>query len=356
MNKTQEKNISITTNSNNNTNTKSLKDKENKEIEPKFSLKHKVLSNNKNIINNTNLIINDKSNNKKIINKNKPNSRYKRCIADSALFNYDMKLKNLNNSMNESDRKKKLSISSHTKSKSGTGSLIKFQGLHKNIFQIKNSNFIKINNIKSKGKKFKSISPKMQRRNMNNGFIKMKYKIVSKSQNRRKTNSKVKMNQKEKNQINLLMKNKKCNFNMNNICLAKPRTLQEKMDFILSKNILAFTKKIRKSPSPKMKSSIPSLIKNIINNTQGKLTDNSRKNNFMNKNSNNMNHNSSKDSKIKKKSPSPINFKILNSNNGNIVYNLYNSNTNTNPKCNNKKSILYINNNNINNYINDNLL
>ena len=196
----------------------------------------------------------------------------------------------------------------------------------------------------------------MQRRNMNNGFIKMKYKIVSKSQNRRKTNSKVKMNQKEKNQINLLMKNKKCNFNMNNICLAKPRTLQEKMDFILSKNIIALTQKLRKSKSPKLKTSRPSLISNLVINSQTKNFDSLRKNNFLNKNNNNtINRNSSKNSKSKKKSPSPIQFNLLNNNAGNILYNLYN--TNTNPNSNNKKSILYNNSNNfINNYINDNIL
>ena len=79
------------------------------------------------------------------------------------------------------------------------------------------------------------------------------------------------------------MKNKKCNFNMNNICLTKPRTLQEKMDFILSKNIIALTKKIRKSKSPKMKTSRPSLINNIVINSQTKNFDNFRKNNFINK-------------------------------------------------------------------------
>ena len=108
----------------------------------------------------------------------------------------------------------------------------------------------------------------------------MKYKLNSKSQNKSRSTSKGKMTKIEKNQINLLMKNKKCNFNMNNICLTKPRTLQEKMDFILSKNIIALTKKIRKSKSPKMKTSRPSLINNLVINSQTKNFDNLRKNIF----------------------------------------------------------------------------
>ena len=362
MNKTQEKNISITTNSNNNTKTNSIKEKEKKETEPKLSLKQMISKNNdftnlNNIINNLNLNLNGKNNNNNsriFNNKNKQNSRYKHFYDDSVHINYDLILKNFNNSMNESDRKRKLGISSHNKSRSGTNSLIKFQGLHKNIFSIINRNNTKSNNINSKAKKFKSISPKIQRRNMNNCCLKLKYKVKSKSQNRKRSNSKGSMNQKDKNQVNLLLKNKKSNLNMKNIYLAKPRTIQEKMDFIFSKNILALTKKIRKSPSPKMRLSRQSLIKNVAINTQGKIIDNPRKNNFLNKTNNNMNRNSSKDSKIKKKSFSPINFKILNSHNGNYIYNL--CNTNTNPNSNKQKSILYLNNNNINNYMNDNLL
>ena len=135
--------------------------------------------------------------------------------------------------------------------------------MHKNIFSIGRRNYIKSNNINGKAKKFKSISPKVQRRNVNNYSLKLKYKVKSKSQNRNRSNSKGNKSQKEKNQINLLLKNKKNNYNMNNIYLAKPRTLQEKMDFILSKNILALTKKIRKSPSPKMRMSRQNLIKKM---------------------------------------------------------------------------------------------
>ena len=359
--KTQEKNISITTNSNSNTNTKSIKDKENRELEPKLSLKQKVMSNNNyqnfnNILNNINLNLNDKNGIKIINNKNKQNSRYRHPNADSVHFNYDKILKNLNNSMTESEHKKKLSISSHTKSKSGTGSLIKFQGLHNNIFNIKNGTFIKTTNNCSKAKKFKSISPKIQRRNLNSGCLKLKCKNKSKSQNRSKTNSKSKNkngNNIDKNQINLLMKNKKSNcYGLNNISTSKPLTLQEKMDIILSKNIIALTKKLRKSPSPKMKVSRPSLIKNIIVNSQGKIVDNLRGNNFIN-NNNVIHNNVHSHSKSKKKSPSPIHFKILSGNNGNYVYSL--CNTNANQSSHNKKSIMYFN-NNINNYINDNLL
>ena len=360
--KTQEKNISITTNSNSNTNTKSIKDKDNKELEPKLSLKQKVMSNNNyqnfnNILNNINLNLNDKNGIKIINNKNKQNSRYRHPNADSVHFNYDKILKNLNNSMTESEHKKKLSISSHTKSKSGTGSLIKFQGLHNNIFNIKNGTFIKTTNNHSKTKKFKSISPKIQRRNLNSGCLKLKCKNKSKSQNRSKTNSKSKNkngNNIDKNQINLLMKNKKSNcYGLNNICTSKPLTLQEKMDIILSKNIIALTKKLRKSPSPKMKVSRPSLIKNIIVNSQGKIVDNLRGNNFIN-NNNAIHNNVHSHSKSKKKSPSPIHFKILSGTNGNYVYSL--CNTNANQSSNNKKSIMYFNNNNINNYINENLI
>ena len=258
--------------------------------------------------------------------------------------------------MTESDHKKKLSISSHTKSKSGTGSFIKFQGLHNNIFNIKNGTFIKTTNINRKAKKFKSISPKIQRRNLNSGCLKLKCKNKSKSQNRSKTNSKNKNkpgNNNDKNHINLLMKNKKSNYyNINNIYTSKPLTLEDKMDIILSKNIIALTKKLRKSPSPKMRISRPSLIKNIIANSQGKIVDNLRGNNFMS--NNNINRNISNHSKNKKKSPSPLHFKILNGNSGNYVYSL--CNTNSNQSSNNKKSILYFNNNNINSYINDNLL
>ena len=358
--KTQEKNISITTNSN--SNTKSIKDKENKDIDAKLPTKQKVISNNNfqnlnNILNNINFNLKEKNAIKNINNKNKQNSRYRHPNADSVHFNYDNILKNLNNSMTESDHKKKLSISSHTKSKSGTGSLIKFQGLHNNIFNIKNGTFIKAKNNNRKVKKFKSISPKIQRRNLNSGCLKLKYKNKSKSQNRSKTNSKSKNkaeNNTHMNQIHLLMKNRKSTncYNLNNIYTSKPLTIQERMDIILSKNIIALTKKLRKSPSPKMKVSRPSLIKNIIVNSQGKIVDNLRGNNFMS--NNNINHNVSNNSKSKKKSPSPIHFKILSGNNGNYVYSL--CNTNANQSSNNKKSIVYFNNNNINNYINDNLI
>ena len=357
VSKTQEKNISITTNSNSNTYTKSLKEKENKENEPKLSLKQKVSLNNNiqninNIINNLNFNINEKYSNKIANNNNKQNIRYKYANADSVHFDYDKILKNLNNSMVESDQKKKLNISSHKNSKSDICSFIKFQGLNSNIYNIKNGNFIIVNNNNRKTKKFKSISPKIQRRNLNNGYMKIKSKSKSKSQNRSKTNSKSKIklgNNTEKNQRNLLMKNKNINLNMNNIYTSKPRTLQEKMDFILSKNIIALTKKIRKSPSPKIRALRPSLIKNLIVNTQGKIIDNIRGNKFSNNNIHNINQ-----SKNKKKSPSPIHFKIINGNNANYIYNLCNTNANLNS--NNKKSILYFNNNNINNYINDNLL
>ena len=351
MNKTQEKDASITTFSNSNINTKIIKEKDSKGTDSKLTNKQIVsLNNNFKNINNIINSINKISNNNMIIqnkNKNKHNSRYKHYNVDSVHINYDVVLKNLNNSMNESEQRKKLRITPHVKSKSGTGSLIKFQGLHTNIFNIKNYNYIKANNLINRKKRFKSISPKIQRRNVNNGCLKIKNNFKSKSQNRSKTNSKGKNNRNEMNQINLLMKNKKCISNINNICLTKPKTLQEKMDFILSKNIIALTKKLRKSTSPKAKLTGPSIIKNVMINHPNKVVDNVRKNNFTNKN---LNRNSSKEnSKSKKKSLSPINFNILNNNN---AYNLYN--LNTNPNSNHKKFNFFQN--NINDYLNDNLL
>ena len=206
--------------------------------------------------------------------------------------------------MNESDQNKKLNISYHNKSKSGFNSSIKFPGLHCNIFNIKNGNFQRTNNNIGKVKNFKSISPKIQRRNLNNCALKMKYK--SKNQNRNKTNSKSKNKSADINikaQINLIMKRKKSKVNsnnMSNINISKPLTLEEKMDMIISKNIISLTKKLRKSSaSPKNSINGPLLIKNKIMNSQCKIIDNSRGNHFFN--NNNLNHNVVKNSKSRKK-------------------------------------------------------
>ena len=89
----------------------------------------------------------------------------------------------------------------------------------------------------------------------------MKYKI--KNQNRNKTNSKSKNKSSDINikaQINLIMKRKKSKVNsnnMSNINISKPLTLEEKMDMIISKNIISLTKKLRKSSaSPKINSKL----------------------------------------------------------------------------------------------------
>ena len=138
------------------------------------------------------------------------------------------------------------------------------------------------------------------------GCLKIRAKIKSQSQSRSKskTNSKGKNSnnniyKNEKNGVNLLLKNKN-NYNNYGIYTLKPKTIQEQMDYILTKNIIALTKKIRKSHSPKIKLSQPSYLKNVIN-----PQNNLRENNFIN--------NNSKNSKNKKKNPSPIPFKILNS-------------------------------------------
>ena len=93
--------------------------------------------------------------------------------------------------MTESDKKnQKLSIS-HNKSKSGMGSIIKFNSRDTNIINIKSGNILK-GSFHYK-KKYKSISPTIQRKNGHNTIIKEKNKIQikSKSQSRSKTKTKV---------------------------------------------------------------------------------------------------------------------------------------------------------------------
>ena len=230
--------------------------------------------------------------------------------------------------MTESNRKyKKLSVS-HNKSKSGSGSIIKFN-VQDNIFKIKSGNFMKGKYFK----KFKSISPTIQRRNYNNVIIKEKKK-KSKSQSRSKTKSKIHYNKNDLYELNNLIINGKYNNNSN-----KQKSFKEKMDSILSKNIIALTKKIRKSPSPKIRISRPTLIKTVFNNPQNKIGENLRQNlNYRN------NIYSNGAAGKKNKNPSPISFRI--SNNSNYIYN-------TNTNYNNKKLILCLNNNCHNN---DNLL
>ena len=278
-------------------------------------------------INNQNNIINAEKCNQIIVCKKNQNSRYKHPNADSINSNYN-NIKNLYTSVNESDKKnKKLSIS-HNKSKSGTGSLIKFHAQDNNIFNIKSGNL--------KGKKFKSISPTLQHRNFND-VMKEKNKIKGKSQS--KSKSKSKNNYKNDiNDINNLCNNGKYNSNTN-----KQKSFKEKMDMILSKNILALTKKIRKSPSPKLRIVKPSLLRNVINNPKDKITENLKHNNNF---GNNIICNGFIGRK-NKNSPSPLSFRISN-NNSNYACNFLTSNNN----CNNKRTIvdnlLLVNNKRIN--------
>ena len=211
--------------------------------------------------------------------------------------------------MSESDRKnKKLSVS-HNKSKSGTGSIIKFHAQDNNAFNIKSGNSVKGGNNYN-FKKFKSISPKIQRRNGNPGSSKEKTKVKCKSQSRSKTKSKNHFN-KNDNDLNNLIINGKYNNNSN-----KQKSFKEKMDSILSKNIIALTKKIRKSPSPKIRISRPTLIKTVFNNPQNKIGENLRQNlNYRN------NIYSNGAGGKKNKNPSPISFRI--SNNSNYIYNRF---------------------------------
>ena len=278
-------------------------------------------------INNQNNIINAEKCNQIIVCKKNQNSRYKHPNEDSINSNYN-NIKNLYTSVNESDKKnKKLSIS-HNKSKSGTGSLIKFHAQDNNIFNIKSGNL--------KGKKFKSISPTLQHRNFND-VMKEKNKIKGKSQS--KSKSKSKNNYKNDiNDINNLCNNGKYNSNTN-----KQKSFKEKMDMILSKNILALTKKIRKSPSPKLRIVKPSLLRNVINNPKDKITENLKHNNNF---GNNIICNGFIGRK-NKNSPSPLSFRISN-NNSNYACNFLTSNNN----CNNKRTIvdnlLLVNNKRIN--------
>ena len=285
-------------------------------------------------MNNINNIINEKCNHI-IVSKKNQNSRYnKHQNADNINinnFNNNSNINNLYNSMLESDKKnKKLSVS-HNKSKSGTGSIIKFHAQdNNNFFNVKSGNLIKGNN-NCNFKKFKSISPTLQRRNAINGGIKEKHKCKSKSQSRSKTKSRSRYNKNDINELNNLIINGKYNNNT-----SKQKSIKEKMDTILSKNIIALTKKTRKSPSPKIRISRPSLIKNIINNPQNKIIENIKHNNNCGSNI----YYNCVQRKKNKNSPSPLSFRI---------------NNYSNINCNNKKSIMYINNNYPNQNI-DNLL
>lgn len=213
--------------------------------------------------------------------------------------------------MTESDKKsQKLSIS-HNKSKSGMGSIIKFSSRDTNIINIKSGNILK--GSFHYNKKYKSISPTIQRKSGHNGVIKEKTKIQikSKSQSRSKTKTKSKYN--------------------NNT--SKQKSFKEKMDIILSKNIIALTKKTRKSPSPKIRISRPSFIKNVGNNLKDKIFENMR---FNNNFGNNIYYNGTM-SKKNKNSPSPLSFRNSN-NNTNSIYNSHTINNKENLVILNKKT------------------
>ena len=99
-----------------------------------------------------------------VVCKKCQNSRYKHSNIDSLSINNNIKY--LYNSMTESDKKsQKLSIS-HNKSKSGMGSIIKFNSRDTNIINIKSGNILK-GSFHYK-KKYKSISPTIQRKNGHN--------------------------------------------------------------------------------------------------------------------------------------------------------------------------------------------
>ena len=301
--------------------------------------KEDILNNNSN--KNTNLqIINNNSNNIKsknekcnhiIVTKKNQNSRYKHPNLDSVNINSN-NVKNIYCCITESNRKiKQLSVS-HNKSKSGSGSIIKFNIQDNNIFNIKSGNFLKGNNFK----KFKSISPTIQRRNYNNSIVKEK-KSKSKSQSRSKTKNKSRYNKNELNELNNLIMNGKYNINS-----SKQKSIKEKMDIILSKNIIALTKKVRKSPSPKIRISPPSLVKKLINSPQNKIRKSIKFNNCGNNN-----YYSGAHSRKNKNSPSPVSFHISNNNS------IYNTNllVNNNKKLVNRKKIIgnspkYLNNQN----------
>ena len=261
-----------------------------------------------------------------IVNKKNQNSRYTRHPNVDSANICNNNLKNLYSSLAESERNnKKLSIS-HNKSKSGTGSIIKFPVHDVNIFNVKSGNLIKMGNNYN-FKKFKSISPTIQRRNCNNLGIKEKSKKC-KSQSKSKSKNRSHFNKNDINELNYFIMNGKYNNNT-----GKQKSFKEKMESILSKNIIALTRKKRKSPSPKIRISRPSLIKNIISKNQKNLVDNKiYTNNF----GNNIYHNGAPGKKTKN-SPSPVSFRISN-NNTNIIYG-------TNSNNSNKKSILYLNNN-----------
>ena len=288
----------------------------------KNSMQNKVI-NKDNLINNNlkNKIIktsiNTKSNignsnekcNHIVVCKKCQNSRYKHSNIDSLSINNNIKY--LYNSMTESDKKsQKLSIS-HNKSKSGMGSIIKFNSRDTNIINIKSGNILK-GSFHYK-KKYKSISPTIQRKNGHNTIIKEKNKIQikSKSQSRSKTKTKSKYN--------------------NNT--SKQKSLKEKMDIILSKNIIALTKKTRKSPSPKIRISRPSFIKNVGNNLKDKIFENMRLNNNF---GNNIYYNGTM-TKKNKNSPSPLSFRNSN-NNTNSIYNSHTINNKDNLVILNKKT------------------
>jgi hypothetical protein len=121
-----------------------------------------------------------------------------------------------------------------------------------------------------------------------------------------------------------------CNKGKYNSNTNKQKSIKEKMDMILSKNILALTKKIRKSPSPKLRVVKPSLLRNIIYNQKDKVENAKHNNNF----GNNIICNGLI-SRKNKNSPSPLSFRFAN-NNSNNAFNFHTSINN----CNNKKAIV----------------
>jgi hypothetical protein len=184
------------------------------------------INNKENNNNHNDIIGSNEKYNHIIIKKNNKNSRYKNPNSD-LINNLYNNIRNLCNSITESDKKTKILSVSHNKSKSGSGSLIKYK--------IQNTNILNMKSVRNLMRR-KSISPTIKRKNWNSSSIKEKGKkiIKSKSQSRSKP------------------KNYKIN-------KSKQKSLKEKMDNILSKNIIALTKKVRKSQSPKIRNSRPSL-------------------------------------------------------------------------------------------------
>ena len=276
-------------------NNKNKIEKKNVDLSRKNSKEEKLDMNKINDLNNKD----DKCRQLKVMKKNH-NIRYIHQYSDLNNINFNL-IKLLYSSMGDMSKKRKKNLStSHNKTKSVSGSLIKMNMEDYNLFNIKSGNMAR------RKKKIKSISPGK--------------KIVKIDDKKDKNQNKSRSLTKNKTKFDILDYQSFCKINNNNN--NKQMTFKEKMDIFLTKNIIALAKKRRKSPSPRLR-----LSKNPIQ----------RINVFTQQNNTLYNNKVSSSQSRGEKNLSPLPNQISKNN----YYNL----NNISNKVNNKNKIIFYKNN-----------